>query len=324
MKIFKATAGLMTVAAFSIPFHGNANAGGCAFGWTADPVQFDTVIQYVDMPEKINPTLHVLINGKAAKMLLDTGANINVLWETSLLDEAPGSDVHRFDAHVVSAESRTVTVDLADDHGNVLRQEFQLVSNTVLAADGYSGIVSPQAVANDNVAVIDFEKNCFFISPRFDIRSDNGLDVRRGSTISNQYGVMAVPVELDGRKIPLIVDSGASVTTILASLVDSKPKGRKSTRSMDMFGAEVPHGEHMRLVDLIINGKTFKSQSVIPSPTMNHNGIVAFGYIGMDILRDHVIYHDESRKEFVLLTRQGAAKGIVGNRELPARDGDLQ
>ena len=190
----------MILVAVCIPFPGYASTGTCASDWTSNPVHFESVIQYADMQSKTNPTIHVLINGKAAKMMLDTGANINVLWNASLLDESLSPDSHRFDAHVASADSKTLTVALADGRGNALRQEFQVVPNSVLAADGYSGIVSPQAVAHGNAVVIDFEKNCFFTSSPFDISSDEDLDVHWGATIPNSYGVMGIPVELDGKK----------------------------------------------------------------------------------------------------------------------------
>ena len=304
----------MIVAACCIPFQGNASTERCASDWTTNPVQFESVIQYDDMQSKANPTVHVLVNGKSAKMMLDTGANVNVLWNASLLDESLGPDSHRLDAHVASADSKTLTVALADDRGSALRQEFYVVPDSVLAADGYSGIVSPQAVAHGSAVVIDFEKNCFFTSSPFDIRSDKDLDVHRGATIPNPYGVMGIPVELDGKKIPLVVDTGASVTTILASLVDAKPQGQKSARAIDLLGAEIVQGENMRFVDLGINGKVFGSHPVVPQLAIHDKGIVAFGFIGMDILKNHVIYHDGTNKVFILLTRERAAKHIVGER----------
>lgn len=308
MKVLRATTAAMTWVVLSVPIQGDATALSCASGWTSNPVHFESVIQYADMQSKSNPTVHVLINGRAAKMLLDTGSNINVLWEASLLDETPSGDVHRLEAHVASADSKTAMAALADERGNVLRQEFHVVSHSALAADGYSGIVSPQAIAHDWAVVIDFERNCVFVSPPFDIRSVNGFDVRREHTIPNPYAVMAIPVELDGNKIPLIVDSGSFNTSILASLVEAKPKGERTARSMDMFGEELPHGGSMRLVDLSINGKTFRSQPVVPSPTIGQNGITALGYLGMDILKDRVIYHDGTRQVFILLTRENGLK----------------
>ncbi|WP_143277038.1 hypothetical protein [Bordetella genomosp. 4] len=308
MKIPNPTIWLMFLVALSLPFQGTAETASCASDWTANHSQFESAIEYDDIQSKANPTVHILINGKPAKMMLDTGASVSILWRTSLLDEPPGPDVHRLDAHVASVDAQVAKATLEDDRGNVLRHEFHVVRDSVLAADGYSGILSPQAVAQNNAVVIDLEKNCFFTSPSFDIRLGGGLDVHRGATIPNLYGVMGIHAELDGSKIPLIVDTGASVTNVLSSLIDSKPKGPKSGRTMDMFGAELSQDEYMRLIDLSINGKIFRSQPVVASPTINERGIVTSGYIGMDILKDRVIYHDGSRNEFILLTREGAAE----------------
>lgn len=304
MKILKIVTRFIIFGSLNVSFQANSTTESCAVGWTTDPAQFESAIQYDDMQGKINPSMHVLINGKAAKVILDTGSNVNILWDASLLDETPAPDVQLIESHVASAGSRAVPVALADEHGNVLRRTFYVTPNSALAADGYSGIVSPQAIAQDSAMVLDFEKNCFFSSARFDIRSNHELDVRRGSTIPNSDGILAIPVGLDGREIPVIVDTGASVSAVLSSLVATKPKGKKSAREMDVFGVEIPRDEHMRLVDLSINDKTFKLHPVIPRPTMNMSGMVVSGYIGMDVLKDHVIYHDAALQEFVLLTRQ--------------------
>jgi hypothetical protein len=267
------------------------------------------------MHTKTNPTVHVLINGKAVKMMLDSGSNSHSLWDESLLDETPSSNIERQHAIVGSGDARRVKATLADYHGYSGRQEFYLLADSALAEDGYSGILSPQAVAGHNAVVIDFEKNCFFTAPPFDIGSDNGLHVGRGTTIQNPYYVMAISVELDGRKIPVVVDSGAPRTFIQASLVASNPKGLESPRTMDIFKAELPKSEYMRLVDLKINGQIFKSLPVIPRQTKDQNVVVNLGYIGMDILKERVIYYDATKQEFILLTRQEAAKQSVSERE---------
>src|SRR5690606_24388267 len=133
---------------------------------------------------------------------------------------------------------------------------------------------------------------CFFISSPFDMPAGDEVEVDRGRGIPNPYQVMGIPVEFDGREIALLVDSGAPVTRIHAPVVASQPKGQKTGRAMDMFGAEIEQGEHMRLVDLKINGKHFKEWPVSPGPALHDSGIQALGYIGMDILKDRVIYYD--------------------------------
>lgn len=289
----------------------SAETESCAAGWTTNPVRFESTIQYDDLLTKVDPTVHVFINGKDAKMILDTGSNAHAVWDASLIDITTADQSHKIHAHVASTEGQRAEATLADRRGNASSQQFYLIRNSALAKDGYSGLFSPQVLAADDAILIDFEKNCFFISSPFDIRSDDGLQVRRGAAIANPYRVMAIPVNLGGGKIPLVVDSGAPVTKILASLVASRPKGGKSSKTMDVFGAVIPNGESMRLVDLSINGQIFESHPVIPTPMIGEQGIVDFGLIGMDILKNRVIYYDGTRHEFTLITRKNAAKHIV-------------
>jgi hypothetical protein len=296
----------------------NASTGSCSTGLTTHAAQFESAIQYDDEQSKANPTVHVMVNGKIAKMMLDTGANKNLLWDPSLLDETPGPPSQSVDSHVASADARTVEAALGDGSGHAQRREFYLLTDSVLAADGYSGILSPQAVAGQNAVVIDFEKNCFFTSTPFDIGSVKEAQIRRGKTIRNPYHVMAIHVELDGRNIPLLVDSGATRTTILASLIASKPRGPESPRLKDLFGAELPKAEPMRLVDLKVNGQTFTAHPVIPAPTTSNKGIANSGYIGMDILKNRIIYYDGVRQEFDLLTRHPVAQYAVVEPEMRA------
>jgi hypothetical protein len=234
----------LTIAVLSAPLPANASTESSAAGWTSNPVQFESAIQYDDMQSKANPTVHVLINGKTVKMMLDTGSNKNALWDASLLDEIPSPHPVKFSAHHASVEGRRVEAKLGDGRGNTERHEFYLFPNSSLAAYGYSGILSPQAVARHNAVVVDFERDCFFTSPPFDIHSDMSRHVRRGTTISNPDGEMAISVDLDGKTIPLVVDSGSFDTIILDSLVASKPKGRDSSRSMNAFGSEIPQSGH--------------------------------------------------------------------------------
>lgn len=302
----------------------STGTGNCATGWTREPVQFESSIQYDDMQSKANPTVHVLINGKTAKMMLDTGAQTSVLWDESLINELPSADSQKLYAHVASAEAKRVGATLEDGHGNSLYHQFHLLTYSILADEGYAGILSPQAVAANDAVTIDLEKNCFFTGSPFNIRSRSGFDVYEGVTIPNPYGIMAIPVELDAHKIPLLIDTGASNTSISASFVAAKLKGRTSPRAVDMFGAEIPQDTQMRLVDLKINGQMFRSVSIIPRSTVSEiegildgdkEGIVNYGFIGMDILKNRVIYHDGAQHKFILLTPQQATKRIVSERE---------
>ncbi|WP_454688526.1 hypothetical protein [Achromobacter aloeverae] len=295
---------LFLLTTFITPLLADAKAVGCATSLSNKPVQFQSSIQYDDVKSKANPTVHVLINDKVAKMMLDSGSNSHSLWDESLLDERPRSEIERQHAIVGSGDARRVKATLGDYHGNAIAQDFYLLANSALIEDGYAGILSPQAVAGLHSVVIDFEENCFFTSLPFDIGAINGLHVHRGRAIPNPHYVIATSAELDGRMIPVLVDSGSPVTFIQAPLVASKPKGPKSPRIMDIFKAELPRNEHMRLVDLKINGQTFNSLPVIPRHTKNDEVIENLGYLGMDVLKDRIIYYDGTSHEFNFLNRQ--------------------
>lgn len=295
---------LMAVVMFGTASQAKESTESCVKDWPTQSSLFETEIQYDDMQNKANPTVYVAINGNSVKMMLDTGASANIVWDASLFESVPSSESYQVDSHTASSEARLVEAIVADDHGHAVRRDFYLVASSVLAEHGYSGLLSPQSVAADNAVVIDFDKNCFFASPSFEIHDNNSFHVHRGSAIENPYGIMAIPVELDGRKIPLNVDSGSSVTAIFASLITSKPKGERVQRSVDVFGSETRNGDWMRRVDLTINGEIFRSHPVESRPDISDKGIVDFGHIGMDVLKDRVIYYDNSRNEFSLVTRK--------------------
>ncbi|MVW79445.1 hypothetical protein [Bordetella sp. 02P26C-1] len=288
--------------------------GACGTEWGQQSPLFRTAIEYDDPLSKANPTVHVFIDGKAVKMMLDTGASANLLWDASVLKEAPEAAVNRVDSHVASADARRVRATLADHHGNAMSQEFYLVSDAVLAQEGYAGILSPQQVSGDNALLVDLHSDCLIVGGAFDTRADARFSVYPGRSLANPYGVMAIPIGLGSGRIPVVVDSGASVSSLLATLVQTKPRGAPAPRRMDVFGAIMP-APRMRLVDLNINGKVFKSHPVIPRPAVDDRGITDFGFIGMDILKNLVIYYDKARGEFNLLVPRNSSARI----DAPAR-----
>lgn len=73
---------------------------------------------------------------------------------------------------------------------------------------------------------------------------------------------------------------------------------------MDAFGVEIPVKTSMRLVDLKVNGHTFKSHPVIQRELADGEEPEEYGYLGMDLLKNRVLYYDGGRNEFILLTRQ--------------------
>lgn len=314
LKILNIARALPIFIALSASFDVYGSAERCASGLTAYPARFEAAISYEDPQSKDLPTVLVRVDGKVEKMLLDSGSNVNILFDASLADETPRSGPYQIDAHVGSAQAQRVRVTLGDDHGNTLRKDFHVLANSPLTEDGYAGILSPQVLAGHGAVVMDFERNCFFTSAPFAISAEDRRQVRRGKTIKNPHNIMAILVRLDDRGIPVIVDSGASDTSILASLVSSKPKGLVSPSKTDVFGLEVPGEKTMRLVDLEINGQAFRSHPVIPMPTIDDKGIVNFGHIGMDILKDRVIYYDGVLGDFILLTRQSGTAQTFSKR----------
>ncbi|ALM82030.1 hypothetical protein [Bordetella sp. N] len=291
----------LILAAVGLPLHANAAEQECVRDLTAVPVQFQSAIQYEDMQTKANPAVRVLINGKPARMVLDTGSNRHSLWDASLLDEKPGSAVEHQLAIAGMGEVRRVQATVADHHGHALRQDFDFMTDSALAKDGYAGILSPQLLAGKNVTILDFEANCFFTSPSFDSSNANGLDVHRGVAIQNAWYIVGISAELDQSIIPLLVDSGAARTTIQAALVAAKPMGGNSPKTMDIFKAELPDGGQMRLVDLKINGLTFESLPVIPRHTDGGKVMVNLGAVGMDVLKGRIVYYDGAQHQFHLM-----------------------
>ncbi|GAB3629321.1 hypothetical protein PTE30175_03717 [Pandoraea terrae] len=304
MRLLKALTIAISVAFLKLPSQGYASDRSCANDWPNSSVRFDSEILYANQDRKTGPFVRVQINGKTVSMMLDTGSNINLLWDTSVLDESPGEHRQRVDFIASSTDARKVGAALSDSHGNLSHQQFYVLPNSTLSGDGYSGILSPQAVAGSHATIIDFEQNCFFISPAFEIRPDMRFHVFRGTTIPNPYGVMAIPLEIEGGKIPIIVDSAASESTILSTLVATRPKGPKSPRLMDVIGTEIPAGVRMRLVDLKINGQDFRSHPVIPKSAISTAGVTALGAVGMDILKDRIVYYHGALHQFTLLNRR--------------------
>lgn len=314
MKLSTLSVSFLTMAGLTSTLPVDASTVSCSAGLTTHSAQFESAIQYDDEQNKANPTVNVLVNGKVAKMLLDTGSSLNLLWDPSLLDGTPGTPgapSERMDYHVASADARRVEAELADGRGHAWREAFYLVADSALAAEGYAGILSPQAVAGQNAVVIDFERNCFFTSAPFDVKSVKGVQIGRGKNIRNPLALMVIHVKFDGRDVPLLVDSGAASTMILDSLIASKPKGAQAPRMMDVSGAEIPKANQMRLLDFKVNGLTFKAHPVIPVPPAPQQGVPEAGVIGMDVLKDRILYYDGIRQEFDLLTRRPVAKYTV-------------
>lgn len=283
----------------------------CIVDWPVSDMRFSSELQYDDPESKINPTVNVLINGKPAKMILDTGANLNVLWDTSLLNENPAEATEKLYGHIGSGDASVIQATLADSHGNAIEQNFHLITESVLSLDGYAGALSPQTIADDGIMIIDFERNCFFASRPFDVNPTE-YDVLSGPTIKNNYKHMVINVGLDNHDIPLLINTGSDETSVSTALVANKPIGRESYRHIDAFGVQIPEEQYLRVVDLVIYGRRFPELSVVSTAKVGEQegivdgdkkGILHYGQIGMDVLKDYILYHDDNGGEFRLIKR---------------------
>ena len=176
---------LMLLAMLSEPGHATVKPASCTNGWPVNSSVFETKIEYDDLQSKANPTVHVTINGKPAKMVLDTGASVNFIWDSSFFDSDVDGNSYEVHSHVASTQAKVVKGLVSDDHGRALHRDFFLVDRSILAAYGYAGLLSPQAIAGDDAVLIDFDQDCFFTSQTFDIQSDERFNVRTGGVIEN-------------------------------------------------------------------------------------------------------------------------------------------
>lgn len=80
--------------------------------------------------------------------------------------------------------------------------------------------------------------------------------------------------------------------------------------SIDLLGNAIASDERARLVDLTINGETVMRHPVAPALVLRDKGIVSLGAIGMDILKDRILFHDDDRHRFVFLEGV-AARGVI-------------
>ena len=299
----------IAVLTFSLTVTGASHASrthgeSCANDLSRGRAYFESTIEYDDLMSKANPTVHVWINGRPAKMMFDTGANANILWDSGFFLQALGEDALDVDAHVASARAKKISAEVADGYGNAFHQDFYIPSTaSILARDGYAGILSPQSIAGHSALLIDFEKNCFFTSAPFPIRASNELKIYPGKIIENPYREMAVQAKLGNVIVPFIIDSGAQNTMVLTSLVASAPEGKESPRAMDMYGAELPRSSPFRLIDLNVNGEYFHGLPVSSIKKIHSKGVSKAGYIGMDVLKNHLIYYHGPQHTLLTLRR---------------------
>ncbi|MGC7404779.1 hypothetical protein ACPWR0_08865 [Pandoraea pneumonica] len=298
---------------------GGAHAGMCSAPWPEVKPVLESAIGYGDATKKSDPFVTLTTRGRRVRLLLDTGSNAHVIWDKRLLAdpaaESGNADTSRqSDARADGAEAgetlhaiassthaRPAALDLVDMQGNRVTQQFYVIDATPLMADGFSGILSPQYLAQEKVSIIDFKRDCFFVSERFDPEANGQFSLSSGGTLPNPYRVMAIPLGVAGARVPVVVDSGAPFTKLLAAVIERSPAGPRLPMNIDLLGNPIASDERTRLVDLTINGETVKRHPVMTAATLSDKGIVSMGAIGMDLLRDRVLFHDDDRHRFVFL-----------------------
>lgn len=299
----------------AMPLLAHATAERCSAPWPSIEPVFEAPIRYGDPVHKTDPFITVHVNGRLVRMLLDTGSNRHVIWDARLLSgevDTRADDVV-LNAIASSTPARHRRLAMSDPEGRHVAQAFYVIDETPLMAAGFSGIVSPQYLADDKVSVLNFKDDCFFVSERFDPAADERFRIVDGTALPNVHGVMAVAVGFNGARIPVVVDSGAGASTLPAALLQGAALGPPSRRTVDLLGQSIRGETHMRLVDLTINGQRIARHPVTPQASARDGGIASLGAVGMDVLRDRIVFHDNERHRFAWLERTD----VPSRRRLP-------
>lgn len=291
-----------------------AFAQDCIAPWPGRSPVFLAGIDYGDWSRKADPYITVRINRKPAKMLLDTGSNAHVVWDARLFEgesDRTGREVQTLDAIASSTTARAVSLPLEDSAGRGSVQTFYVIAETPLLTDGFSGIISPQYLAQDKASIINFSSNCFFVGDRFDPSEGGRYRTQVVGGVPNHHRVMAIPLDIPGGRVPVVVDSGAYRTTLLASLIRNAPLGPHQNGDVDLLGNVVTSERRTRLVSVVVNGLSVLQHPVVPVSSISERGVVSLGAIGMDLLRERVIFYDGDRNRFAFVevdAQAGAAR----------------
>ncbi|AKC69111.1 hypothetical protein MB84_05985 [Pandoraea oxalativorans] len=209
MKALHRIRRIVWVAVAALAIFGAARAHArvhqCSAAWPEVAPVFAATVQYGDPEQKTDPYIDVLVNDRSAKMLLDTGSNAHVLWDTRLLDSASlptGESLQTLDAIASATKASNVMLSLTDGANRQHLQRFYVIDETPLMALGYSGIVSPQFLAQEKVSLIDFKDDCFFVSERFDPGGAGRYRLDVLGEIPNPHRVMAIPLGVRGDGFP--------------------------------------------------------------------------------------------------------------------------
>ncbi|VVD87628.1 hypothetical protein PAQ31011_01454 [Pandoraea aquatica] len=297
--VFSSLLSLMSIQ----PLFAHASSARCSEVWpTVRPV-FESAIQYGNAERKSDPFITVSIDGKPARMLLDSGSNRHVIWDQRFVPEEgePNVGSHVLNTIASSAHARQRVIALEDAEGRRTTQTIYVIDETPLMAEGFSGIVSPQYLAGGDVSVMNFRDDCFLVGARFDPEVVGRIRVVDGRALPNIHHVMAIPVEFKGARIPMVVDSGAYATTLPLPIISSEVVGEARRRSVDLLGQAIDSDDRTRLVDFTINGQPISRHPVASQAVPREGGVVSLGAIGMDVLRNRIVFHDNARHRFALL-----------------------
>lgn len=285
------------------PLFAHASSARCGEVWpTVRPV-FASAIQYGNVERKSDPFITLSLNKKPARMLLDSGSNRHVIWDPRIVVEggAPDTDGKVLKAIASSALARQRVFELEDAERRSTAQTIYVIDETPLMAEGFSGIISPQYLAGSDVSVMNFRDDCFLVAERFEPEVVGRIRVVDGRALPNIHHVMAIPVGFKGARIPMVVDSGAYATTLPLPTISGEAVGEVRRRSIDLLGHEIESDDHTRLVDFTINGQTISRHPVASQAVPREGGLASLGAIGMDVLRNRIVFHDNERHRFALL-----------------------
>lgn len=270
-------------------------------------MSFESEIGYLNPETKAAPFITAEIDGKPRRLLLDTGTNLNVLWDTSLSSKATSGPKRIVQTEVAQAQSTPASHRMSDGIHSAFDSLFHWIPPSILADDGLSGILSPQVAAHEtsgrrrSFAVLDFDRDCFFVSPAFEINQTPTYRLARGRGIPNPHRVMATTLGIYDAKIPVTVDSGAEQSNLLGTLVSKRPKVRATTRIADLWGNVLTNKTYMRRVSFTLNGIEHRNALVAEADAAQEGGTTTLGTIGMDILRNRVVILSSDTREFYLL-----------------------
>ncbi|MGC7403092.1 hypothetical protein ACPWR0_04550 [Pandoraea pneumonica] len=288
-------------------FAAAASPASCASPWPSVKVLLESKIGYLNAATKATPFITLEIDGQPRRFLLDTGTNLNVLWDASLGAGAISGQNTIIQTEVAQAQATQEVHRISDSRRDSFESVFQRIPQSILADDGLSGIFSPQFTAFEisgsdrSFAVLDFDRDCFFISPAFEIDVIPNYRLAKGRAIPNPHHVMAATLGFFGAKIPVAVDSGADRSSLLRTLVSELPRIPAITRTADVWGNVLTNKTYMRRVSFTLNGIDHPNVLAAEQAAVQEGGSTTLGKIGMDILRNHVVILSSDVREFNLL-----------------------